>query len=105
MTTPRAVTPYDLYDLAYLPATFTSTDGITVADPSTILCFTKNPLGTVATYQYGAAAASIVRLGVGAYFKEFTVDVVGSWFYRWHGTGGVQDADEWCFVVAPTFIL
>ena len=105
MTTPQSVTRYDLLDLAQLRATFLSTDALTPADPSTMMFLVKNPNGSVATYAFGAAGASVVRTATGAYFKDLTVDVVGSWFYRSYGTGGVQASEEWSFLCAPSFVL
>src|SRR5438876_1179643 len=40
---PPIVSAYDLYDLVQSRATFVGTDGITPADPSTVLFFTKSP--------------------------------------------------------------
>lgn len=102
---PAAVDRYDLYDMFRQTATFVSTDLTTAADPSTILFLVKNPLGTVSTYSYGAAGASIVRTGVGAYLRDQTLDVAGSWFYRAQGTGGVQAADEWSLLVDQSWVL
>lgn len=101
-----AVSRYDFGDLATLRATFVSTDGVTPADPSYVAFLTLNPFGSVATYVYGAAGASVVRDGVGGYRTDFTIDAVGSWFYRSVGTGGVQAAGEWSFIVdASRFLL
>ena len=106
MTAPGAVSRYDLNDLTRLVATFCSTDGITTADPSTITLYVKDPAGSVASYVYGAAGASVVKVGVGAYARDLSLGSwVGSWFYRWEGTGGVQAAEEHLLLVAPTFIL
>lgn len=102
---PAEVERYDLFDSFRQTATFVSTDLVTPADPSTVLFLVKNPLGTVSTYSYGAAGASIVRDGVGAYRRDQTLDVVGSWFYRSQGTGGVQAADEWSLLVDASFVL
>lgn len=99
------VSKYDLFRLIRISATFVSTDGLTPADPSTVHFFSRNPLGSVSTYLYGAAGASVTRAGAGAYYKEITLDLVGSWYYRAQGTGGVQSAEEWGAVCAPSFIL
>lgn len=105
MTTPNTAARYDLLDLVQMRATFLSTDAVTPADPSTMMFLVKSPLGSVATYAFGAAGASVTRAGVGAYFKDITVDSVGSWHYRAHGTGGVQANEEWTLVVDRSFIL
>lgn len=109
MTTPNSVSRYDIGDLIVLPATFVGTDGVTPADPSTIDFLVKNAAGSVATYRFGAAGASIVRTGVGAYFKEIIVEpsgLTGSWAYRAMGTGGIIAAEEWLFIIdRSTFFL
>lgn len=102
---PAEIDRYDIYDLARLRATFVSTDLITPADPSTVLFFVKNAQGSVSTYQYAQAGASVTRAATGAYYKDITVDQTGTWFYRAQGTGGVQAADEWGLIVDRSFIL
>lgn len=103
--TPETVSRYDIGDLVQLRATFLGTDGVTPADPSTMVFSTINPFGTIASYSFGAAGASVIRTGAGAYFKEVTVDVPGQWYYRAQGTGGAQAAEEWPFIVNESFIL
>ena len=107
MTRPNSVSRYDLNDLVRFVATFVSTDAVTVADPSTIVFYLKNPLGSVASYVYtgGAGGGSITRVAAGIYAKDWTLDLVGSWFYRWGGTGGVQANDEWSAIVDRSFVL
>jgi len=102
---PNEISRYDIGDLVRAAATFVSTDGVTPADPSTIDFLILNPAGTVSTYRYLAAAASVVRQATGAYWREFTLDQAGSWFYRCQATGGVQAAEEWSLIVDRSFIL
>lgn len=92
---------YDIGDLVRLRATYVSTDLVTAADPSTITFLTLNGAGSVASYQFVGAVGggSITRAGVGAYYKDITADVYGTWTYRAIGTGGVQAAEEWQFSV------
>jgi hypothetical protein len=92
---------YDIGDLVRLRATYVSTDLVTPADPSTITFLTLSGAGTVASYQFtgGAGGGSITRVAAGAYYKDVTVDVYGTWTYRAIGTGGVQAAEEWQFSV------
>jgi hypothetical protein len=107
VTTPQTVSDYDLYDLVRVVATFVGTDGVTPADPSTIVLLVKDASGIVASYLYtgGAGGGSITRVGTGAYARDLTVNVTGSWFYRWQGTGGIQAAEEWTLYVRRSFIL
>lgn len=90
---------YDVGDLVRMRATVVSTDGITPADASTVSWLVMSA-GSVGTYQsVGGAGGSIGRAGVGAYFKDVTVDVYGDWVYRVIATGGAQTAEEWQFTV------
>jgi hypothetical protein len=91
---------YDIGDMVRLRATYVSTDLVTAADPSVITFLTLSGAGTVASYQFvSGAGGSITRAGVGAYYKDITVDAYGTWTYRSVGTGGVQAAEEWQFTV------
>lgn len=107
MPTPELVNRYDLHDLARFVATFVSTDGLTLADASTITLYVKAPNGSVASYVHvgGAGGGSITRLAAGQYAKDITLDQVGSWFYRWAATGGIQANEEWSLLVDRSFIL
>lgn len=106
MSTPQAVTRYDIHDLARFAATFVGTDGVTPADPTQVTFLFKDAAGTVATYvALAGAGGSITRAGVGAYYKDLTLSVAASAFYRWEGTGGVQAAEEWAIFIQPSFIL
>lgn len=105
MTTPLQISRYDVLDLVRVTATFVGTDGVTAADPSTVMVYVKDPAGTVATYSFGQAGASITRAGVGAYYKDITVTTSGTWFYRVYATGGVQASEEYGFEVNRSFIL
>ena len=99
---PPQVSRYDIGDLARAVASFVGTDGVTPANPSQVHFLLMNPLGTVSTYVYGAAGASILLVGTAAYARDFTITTAGSWFYRWEGTGAVQAADEWSLLAAPS---
>lgn len=106
MTTPRIVSEYDLNDLVRFTVDFVSTDNVTLADASTVNFLLLNPSGVVASFtNVAGAGGSITRLGVGLFAKDVTLNAVGSWFYRWEGTGGVQANDEWSCLVKRSFIL
>lgn len=106
MTTPAIVHRYDLNDLVRFSVNFVSTDGVTLADPTHVTFHQRNPAGSVASFVNSAGAGgSITRLGVGQFAKDVSLDSVGSWYYRWSGTGGVQANEEWSVLVDPSFIL
>ena len=98
MTTPAQVSRYDLYDLVRLVATTVASDGVTPADASTMQFLVRNPSGSVATYTGS-------RTGVGAYIRDITVNVVGSWYYRGVATGGAQANEEWTFIVDRSQVI
>lgn len=106
---PALIAVYDVGDMVTLTATVLGTDGVTPVTPSYFAFLVKNPAGSVATYVFGAAAASVLNPGAGAFSKDVSVDAatwaVGSWFYRSVATGKVQAADDWSFLVAPNQFL
>lgn len=99
MTTPTAVNRHRLFNLVRITATVVSTDGITPADPSSITFYTRNADGSVASYPYLAAGASVIRVATGAYWREITVDRDQDWSYFVRATGGVQANEQWQFNV------
>ncbi len=99
MTTPNRVRRYDLGDLVTLTATIIGTDGITPVTPSWFAFLVRDASGNISTYQMGAAGASVVNPGAGAFLKTITVNIAGSWFYRSVATGLAQSAEEWSFLV------
>lgn len=105
MTIPPAVGRYDIGDLITLAATVVASDLITPANPSYFAFTVKSPAGTVATYVFGAAGASIRNPGNGAYAKDITADIDGIWYYRALATGLVQATEEWTFIVDRSYVL
>jgi hypothetical protein len=106
---PAQIAVYDAGDMVTLTATILGTDGVTPVQPSYFAFLVRNPAGSAATYVFGAAGASVISPGNGAFSKDVTVDfatwAVGSWWYRAVATGKVQAADEWSFLVAASFFL
>lgn len=72
-------------------------DGV-ATDPTTITVQIKKPDGTVLTYVYGVDA-EVVRDGVGLYHVDINLDQVGTWYYRFAGTGACVAAAETEFYV------
>lgn len=104
MSTPKRAINYDVGDLITLVATVTGTTG-TPAQPSAFLFLTKNPLGTVASYQFGVVGASVANPTAGCFYKDVTGDVAGQWYYRAVATGLVQAAEEWSFLVDASQVI
>lgn len=101
---PAAISPYDLNDLVRLSATVIGTDG-QVAVASLGIFLVKAPNGSVATYSSADSNASVLNIGGIGFERLVMASMVGSWFYRFQATGLVITADEWSFLVSPSFIL
>ncbi len=71
-----------------------------LTDPTTITLKIKKPDGTSSTYTY--AAGEITREAAGKYYKDFTLNQVGFWLYRWEGTGTCEAVDENYLQVVPS---
>lgn len=103
---PAQIAVYDLGDMVTLTATVVGTDGVTPVSPSYFELWVRNPAGSISSYIFGAAGASVLNPGAGAFSKDVSVDratwAVGSWFYGMVATGKVQAADEWAFLVTPS---
>lgn len=71
-------------------------------DPTTVTFKYKKPDGTMTTLVYLTDAA-VVRTGAGAYYVLLTLNMKGTWYVRWEGTGAVIAADEDNFRVVSNF--
>lgn len=89
MTTYNA---YDVGDLVRLTGTFTDADGV-ATDPTAITIRIKTPARVETTYTYGVDAG-VERDSTGVYHIDVDITQVGTWFYRWAGTGAVKAAQE-----------
>lgn len=99
---------YDRGDTIRVLATFVSSGNLVVEVPS-VYVFVRNPLGSVATYGYGGAGASVTRVGSGVYYKDIIPSCLppdGVWTVRFDSGGGVAAAaGETAFNVRPTPFL
>lgn len=84
---------YDLGDLIELSAIFKDRD-LVLADPSSVTLKVKPPSGTVSTF-----TGEIVNDSVGLYHMDYEPDEVGSYSYKFYGTGNVHAAEEGVFYV------
>lgn len=87
---------YDKGDLITLTGTFTNAGG-TATDPTTITLKVKKPGTALATYTY--ALSQVTKTSTGVYTRNTSLDTVGTWWYRWEGTGTVEAAVEGWFEV------
>lgn len=88
---------YDKGDLVRVTAAFTNAAG-TATDPTTVVCKVRSPSG-ITTYTYGTDA-ELVKDSTGNYHLDINITADGQWWYRWEGTGAVQQAGEGSFTVA-----
>lgn len=104
MTVPSTVNRHDIGDLVTLRATVVGTS-LAPVQPSYFAFTTKNPAGSVATYVFGTAGASIANPTDGCFYRDITTDLDGAWYYRSVATGIAQAAEEWSFLVDRSFVL
>jgi hypothetical protein len=69
-----------------------------LVDPATVTFKVKKPGGSITTYTYGLDV-ELVKDAVGKYRVEVDVDISGTWFYRFEGTGAAKSAGESEFIV------
>ena len=89
------VNTYDKGDGIRLQATFTVSSVNT--DPTTITMRVKDADNVVTVYTH--ALVEITNPAVGIYYKDIEVTNDGVWYYRFEGTGAVQAAGEYSFIV------
>jgi hypothetical protein len=90
---------YDKGDLVRVTATFTNSAGA-ATDPTAVTCRVKSPTATT-VYVYGTDAA-LVKDATGVFHLDVSAATAGQWYYRWEGTGAVEQADEGAFVVTAS---
>lgn len=83
---------FDIGDQIRLSVAFTDLAG-TAADPTTVVCTVRKPDNTTST-------PSVTNDSTGAYHSDLTLDLDGSWYFRFAGTGALVVAEEGTFVVS-----
>lgn len=68
-------------------------------DPDTVTLRTFDPEETTTERDYVVDTEGIVRDDVGEYHFDIDAQLVGSWTYRWEGTGAAQAVNEAKFTV------
>jgi hypothetical protein len=87
---------FDIGDQVRVSVTFTTTNGGTNIDPSTVTLKIKNPNKQIFQYTY---PSGVNTDSVGIYYKDFEVLESGRYYYRWEGDGGNPSATESWFIV------
>lgn len=94
---------YDLGDLIRLSATFKNASDVDT-DPTTVTLRVRHNSGTpTTTYTYEASEVS--RLAAGQFYKDVTLSKSGTWYYRWEGSGSVQQQEEKAIVIRSSHIV
>ena len=78
---------YEIDTQLQINATFMNVGLNVPADPTTVTLFLLDPLGNETSVGYNPGPIS--RTGVGLYNYLFTPSTVGTWTYKWQGTGNV----------------
>lgn len=77
---------YQAETLVQVSVVFTVTDTGDPVDPTDVFLYVEDPEGNVTTY----TGVDITKTSVGNYLKQFVVDQVGVWIFKWRGTGTVE---------------
>jgi len=68
------------------------------ADPTTLTLTLTNPAGTQTTHVHGTDV-NVIKEAIGRYYYDKTLDVVGTWRWRWVAAGVLTGADSGQIVV------
>lgn len=87
---------YDKGDAVRLNADFKQ--GGVFADPTTVSLYVQDPDEVESTLIY-TITGSISRLSTGKYYYDLEVGKTGMWYYKYEGTGNVNQTAEAAFIV------
>jgi hypothetical protein len=79
---------YTIDNLVQMNGFFTLADGVTPADPTTVVALVQDPTGLITQYT-NATSPAVVRNGVGAYSVTMQLSLSGPWIYKFQGTGAL----------------
>lgn len=89
---------YEINNVVRTSASFINSGSL--MDPTTIEYSVKRPNGTITIYP--STCATLVHEGTGLYHVDLTVDLSGTWYYRFSGSGAATGANEELFNVVPS---
>ena len=89
---------YELGNTVILSVQFVALRPTVPADPVATTCRVLDPTGAETDY----TGTQLTRTGVGAYQVPVLPTIVGTWSYRWEGTGTVVAAHDNTFKVSPS---
>lgn len=67
---------------------FSTVIGSTPTDPTDVKLYVKPPTGAVQTYTY--LLSQVIKDSTGMYHYDVLVNAIGTWAYKWQGTGSAQ---------------
>ena len=85
---------YDIGNLAALTGTFTNQQGAQ-ADPSSVVMRYKKPNGTILT-------ATPTKSSAGIYSYLLALDIAGTYYFRFEGTGALVAAGDGSLIVTDS---
>lgn len=103
-THPDVVARYALLQEIRLVASVIASGGV-LTQPSSMVLHLRSPLGSVASYVYGQAGASITSPSPGIFYRDIAPSIAGTWGYSFHASGLVAARQEWLFIVDPSNVL
>jgi hypothetical protein len=104
-TMPEDLTLHDIDDLVRLSVTFRNLAG-TPTDPTGVELKVLDPSGNVTTHSWPPDAVVKNDAGAnGAFYADVLVDETGDWWFRWKGTGDIQEVEEERFRVRRRVVV
>jgi hypothetical protein len=94
---------YDIGDRRRLSAAFRDEDS-SLADPTTVTFWLREPDGYVMGYVYGVDA-ELVRDSLGTYHVDWDITAPGVHHWRFECTGNIAVAEESRFMVRESLVL
>jgi hypothetical protein len=84
---------YNLNQRVYFTVLFRDALTRAAVDPTTVIFYLTNPLGTVVA-NWTTPNVNITNTSVGNYRTSYILDYPGDWYYRWEGSGVYDAAAE-----------
>lgn len=79
-----------------LTGVFTAAGTSTATDPSNMLAKIRRPGGAVVTKTYGVSP-ELTKTGTGVYVLRYELDIAGTYWISYEGTGAVDVVEEVAF--------
>lgn len=103
-THPDIVQRYKTLQVVRLIGSVAASGGV-MTQPSSYVFHVRDPLGSVASYVFGQAGASVVNSATGVFYKDYIPTIAGTYGYDGHASGLVSAREEWLFIVDPSNVI